>query len=89
MSDLTSHLKLKHRNEKDVAYALTQDQITRNRIFLRIRNLGMEKQIDLNVPKKIQTSKEKDLALAVRGRQLCAQTAKLFCCQKIWPDITG
>lgn len=43
MSDLTSHLKLKHRNEKDVAYALTQDQITRNRIFLRIRNLGMEK----------------------------------------------
>lgn len=43
MSDLTGHLKLKLPDEKYVAYALTQDQVTRNRIFSRIRNLGMEK----------------------------------------------
>ena len=43
-TDLTTHLKLKHKNEKEVILALQQNNsVSRNRIFAKIRNEGMEK----------------------------------------------
>jgi len=42
-TDLSTHLKLKHKDVQDVAFALKQDSKKRKQLFATIRNKGMEK----------------------------------------------